>query len=108
MKATAPITKKQIAEAQTFVEENGYVESFNRRFANIDDIKVSVNMYILLLCSICTSLYPFSPKCFLSKTKGDNSFNKLLFPLPFVPKIKFVFFVGVNIISFILFKNNRL
>ena len=41
MKATAPITKKQIAEAQTFVEENGYVESFNRRFANIDDIKVS-------------------------------------------------------------------
>lgn len=41
MKATAPITKKQIAEAQKFVEENGYEDSFNRRFATIDDIKVS-------------------------------------------------------------------
>lgn len=41
MKATAPITKKQIEEAKKFVEENGYVESFNRRFATIDDIKVS-------------------------------------------------------------------
>lgn len=41
MKATAPITKKQIEEARLFVEENGYTESFNRRFANIDDIKVS-------------------------------------------------------------------
>jgi hypothetical protein len=41
MKATAPITKKQIEEAKVFVEENGYVESFNRRFATIDDIKVS-------------------------------------------------------------------
>lgn len=41
MKVTAPITKKQIEEAKTFVEENGYAESFNRRFATIDDIKVS-------------------------------------------------------------------
>lgn len=41
MKTVAPITKKQIEEAKLFVEENGYVESFNRRFANIDDIKVS-------------------------------------------------------------------
>lgn len=41
MKVTAPITKKQIEEARTFVEENGYTESFNRRFATIDDIKVS-------------------------------------------------------------------
>jgi len=41
MKTTAPITKKQIEEAKQFVEENGYVESFDRRFANIDDIKVS-------------------------------------------------------------------
>ena len=41
MKTTAPITKKQIEEAKAFVEENGYVESFNRRFATIDDIKVS-------------------------------------------------------------------
>lgn len=41
MKATAPITQKQINEAKKFVEENGYVESFDRRFATIDDIKVS-------------------------------------------------------------------
>ena len=41
MKTTAPITKKQIEEAKLFVEENGYVESFNRRFATMEDIKVS-------------------------------------------------------------------
>jgi hypothetical protein len=40
MKATAPITKKQIEEAKIFVEENGYTESFDRRCATIDDIKV--------------------------------------------------------------------
>ncbi len=41
MKATAPITKKQIEEAKEFVEGNGFTESFERRFASIDDIKVS-------------------------------------------------------------------
>jgi|GEM_PF-353413 hypothetical protein len=41
MKATAPITKKQIEEAKLFVEENGYTESFDRRCATLDDIKVS-------------------------------------------------------------------
>jgi hypothetical protein len=41
MKATAPITKKQIEEAKKFVQENGYEESFSRRFATIEDIKVS-------------------------------------------------------------------
>lgn len=41
MKPTAPITKKQIEEAKKFVEENGYEESFDRRFATIEDIKVS-------------------------------------------------------------------
>ena len=41
MKAVAPITKRQIEEARKFVEDNGYTESFNRRFATIDDIKVS-------------------------------------------------------------------
>lgn len=40
-KATAPITKKQIEDAQKFVEENGYTESFDRKFATIDDIKVN-------------------------------------------------------------------
>jgi len=41
MKTTAPITQRQIADAKKFVEDNGYVESFDRRFATIDDIKVS-------------------------------------------------------------------
>lgn len=41
MKTTAPITKKQIEEAKKFVEENGYVESFDRRLATMADIKVS-------------------------------------------------------------------
>jgi hypothetical protein len=40
MKAKAPITQKQINDAKTIVEENGYSESFNRRFATIDDINV--------------------------------------------------------------------
>ena len=46
MKASAPITKRQIEEAQKFVEENGYVESFNRRFATIEDIKASEILHI--------------------------------------------------------------
>lgn len=41
MKATAPITKRQIEEAKKFVEENGYAESFERRCATIDDIRAS-------------------------------------------------------------------
>lgn len=41
MKTTAPITQKQIAEAKEYVEANNYAESFDRRFATIDDIKVS-------------------------------------------------------------------
>lgn len=41
MKAVAPITKKQIEEAKKFVEENGYEQSFQRRVATTDDIKVS-------------------------------------------------------------------
>lgn len=41
MKATAPITKKQIEEAKKFVEDNGYEESFTRRAATLEDIKAS-------------------------------------------------------------------
>lgn len=37
----APITQKQINEAQKFVEENGYSESFDRRFATLDDININ-------------------------------------------------------------------
>lgn len=41
MKAKAPITTSQIKQAQKFVEEEGYLASFDRRFATIDDIDVS-------------------------------------------------------------------
>lgn len=40
MKAVAPITEGQKKEAAKFVSENGYEESFIRRFATIDDINV--------------------------------------------------------------------
>ncbi len=46
MKATAPITKKQIEETKKFVEENSYEESFNRRFATISDIKASEILHL--------------------------------------------------------------
>jgi len=38
MKATAPFTERQKKEAQKFIVENGYEESFSRRLATIDDI----------------------------------------------------------------------
>jgi len=41
MKASAPITGKQIAEAEKFITENDYVDSFDRRFATFEDIDVS-------------------------------------------------------------------
>lgn len=41
MKATAPITKRQIEEAKKFVIDGGYEESFIRRAATLEDIKVS-------------------------------------------------------------------
>lgn len=39
MKAVAPFTEKQKQEAAKFVEENGYIESFDRRLAVLHDIK---------------------------------------------------------------------
>jgi len=41
MKAVAPITEAQKKNAQKFVEENGYLESFDRRFATLSDIDVN-------------------------------------------------------------------
>ena len=46
MKATAPITKKQIEEARKFVVDNGYEASFSRRCATIEDIKASDILHI--------------------------------------------------------------
>lgn len=46
MKAKAPITKKQIKEAQKFVEENDFEASFDRRFAVADDIDINEILHI--------------------------------------------------------------
>ena len=46
MKAASPITKTQKKNAEKFVVENDYVESFDRRFATIDDIKASEIQHI--------------------------------------------------------------
>ena len=40
MKAKAPITQQMIDAAKVFVMENGYEQSFNRRCATMEDIKV--------------------------------------------------------------------
>lgn len=45
-RAKSPITKAQIAAAQKFVEENGYVESFTRRCATMRDIEASEILHI--------------------------------------------------------------
>jgi len=41
MKAVAPITEAQKKKARKIIEDLGYMESLNRRFANLDDIKAS-------------------------------------------------------------------
>jgi len=46
MKAVAPITETQIKRAKQFAIDNGYEESFNRRFATIDDIDVSEIIHV--------------------------------------------------------------
>lgn len=40
-KAKAPVSKKQLADAQKLIVEKGYEESFERRIAELSDIKVS-------------------------------------------------------------------
>ena len=47
MKAKPAITERQKQDAAKWIEENGYTESFNRRFATLDDaLKGSINEVI--------------------------------------------------------------
>lgn len=46
MKAKAPFTEKQKQAAKKLVEEGGYTESFDRRVATLDDIKVSEILHV--------------------------------------------------------------
>jgi hypothetical protein len=41
MRAIAPITERQKQKAYEFAESNGYLDSFNRRLATLEDIKVT-------------------------------------------------------------------
>ena len=41
MKAVAPITETQKQKAKQFVMDNGYIDSFDRRLATLEDIKVT-------------------------------------------------------------------
>lgn len=45
-KAKAPITEAQKKLAEKFVIENGYLESFNRRLATLEDVKASEILHI--------------------------------------------------------------
>lgn len=47
MKATAPVTQRQLTEAAKLIEENGFTDSFtSRRFAEISDIDINEIMHI--------------------------------------------------------------
>ena len=75
MKASAPITKKQIEEAQKFVVENGYLESFNRRLATIDDISVDDIKHIssnskIKTVTIFDNVKPTAPAAKVQKFDG--------------------------------------
>jgi len=76
-KATAPITKKQIEEAKTFVEENGYVESFERRLATIDDIRASEILHLNSGDGKVTAVSMFDSVKATSTRHKRSEFNKL-------------------------------
>jgi len=77
MKATSPITKTQKEDAQKFVEENGYIDSFDRRFANIEDVKVEEIKHINIEKSSLGNVSIFdnvkvTPSTRHKKSKFDN------------------------------------
>ena len=77
MKAVAPITKKQIEEAKKFVEENGYEESFNRRFATIDDIKASEIFHVNIGTGQIPSVSIFDSVKSTSERHKRSEFDKV-------------------------------
>lgn len=77
MKATAPITKSQIENAEKFVIENGYVESFDRRFATIDDIKASEILHLNISDEKIAPVSVFSGMKSKSTSHKRSNFDKL-------------------------------
>lgn len=64
MKASAPISQKQINEAFKFAKENGYESAFNRRFTTMADIEASDIMHMsgdVKVVSIFDTLVPTNP-----------------------------------------------
>lgn len=88
MRAKSPITKSQIAAAQKFVEDNGYVESFTRRCATMADIEASEILHIhngdVKPVSIFDSIKPTvekpMPKLENLKEVGIEEFMKNILP----------------------------
>ena len=77
MKASAPITKKQIEEAQKFVVENGYLESFNRRLAVSTDIDVSEIKHINTTTAVIKPVTIFDTLKPTVKTPVSNNFDSV-------------------------------
>jgi hypothetical protein len=77
MKAKAPITKKQIEEAKKFVEENGYEQSFDRRFATIDDIKASEILHLNCGDGVLKSVSIFDSVKATSTRHKKSEFNNV-------------------------------
>lgn len=66
MKASAPISQRQINEAFKFAQENGYESAFNRRFATMTDIETSDIIHMsgesdIKAVSIFDTLVPTNP-----------------------------------------------
>lgn len=104
MKAVAPITENQKKEAQKFVEENGYVESFDRRHATIDDIKVTEIKHINVGDSKIPSVSMFDNVVTKKSQHKRSQFNGI----EEVPIEKFMEIILPNCTSVEAFLENRL
>lgn len=78
MKAKAPITKTQIKLAKKYVDDNGYEDSFNRRYATIEDIVADEILHLnsgsgeIVEASIFDKLKGASKKSSHSRNKFDK------------------------------------
>lgn len=75
MKAVAPITEAQRKNAQKFVEDNGYTESFNRRMAVKEDINVSEILHVTATGEIVKTASIFDKV----KTGGNGRYKRFRF-----------------------------
>jgi len=77
MKAKSPITEKQKKDAEKFVVENGYVESFDRRLAKLSDIKASEILHINVDTNVNTNVTIFDQVKTVSTRHKKSEFNNI-------------------------------